>query len=101
MDGLYYAQKEVKPQNNMTEKMMASIEKNQSIQDFLYNDLEYAIFNDYEDLQKIKCAYPNAIMSGSGSTYFVLEQIENSNLSNEYLFINELKFIPNGVSICD
>ena len=34
------------------------------------NDLEWAVIDDYEELKLIKKAYPNSIMSGSGSTYF-------------------------------
>ena len=34
------------------------------------NDLEWAVIDDYKELQEIKKQYPNAIMSGSGSTYF-------------------------------
>lgn len=92
-----YAKKNSKPQNNMTEKMLEAIYKNQDITPFLYNDLEYAIFDDYEELKEIKFNYPQAIMSGSGSTYFILENIKESKLNEEYLFINNLKFIPNGV----
>ena len=34
------------------------------------NDLEWAVIDDYEELKEIKKAYPQSIMSGSGSTYF-------------------------------
>lgn len=34
------------------------------------NDLEWAVIDDYKELKLIKKAYPNSIMSGSGSTYF-------------------------------
>ena len=44
-------------------------EKNSSRDTFI-NDLEWAIIDDYAELQFIKKQYPNAIMSGSGSTYF-------------------------------
>ena len=96
-----YSQKEIKPQNGMTEKMLIAILDGDSIQPYLYNDLEYAVFDDYEELQKIKSTYPQSIMSGSGSTYFILEDLEQSNLSSEYLFIRGLKFISEGVSLSD
>ena len=67
----------------------------------MYNDLEYAVFDVYSELQTIKEAYPNSIMSGSGSTYFVLENLDNSKLDDSFEFINNLKFIPNGVSLAD
>lgn len=94
-----YALKDIKPQNNMTEKMLIALDKKADISDYLYNDLEYAIFDDYKELQSIKRAYPNAIMSGSGSTYFVLENISTNKLGEDYIFINNLEFIEEGVGI--
>jgi 4-diphosphocytidyl-2-C-methyl-D-erythritol kinase len=94
-----YSLKEYKPQNNMTEKMLSAISEQKEIKEFLYNDLEYAVFDDYKELQEIKKAYPNAIMSGSGSTFFILENIKENKLGSAYLFINNLKFINEGVSI--
>ncbi len=38
------------------------------------NDLEWAVIEDYEQLQYIKEKYPSAVMTGSGSTYFSLEE---------------------------
>ena len=96
-----YARKEYKPQNNMTEKMIELIKNNKEINNCLYNDLEYAIFDDYKELQKIKSVYPESIMSGSGSTYFVLKNLPKSLLSEDFLFINDLKFISSGVSLVE
>ena len=96
-----YSLKNNKPQNNMTEKMLIAILDRDNIKPYLYNDLEYAIYDDYNQLQVIKNTYPQSIMSGSGSTYFVLENIKSFNLNEEYEFINNLKFIPNGVSLVD
>lgn len=92
-----YSLKSEKPQNNMTEKMAEAIRSGAEIEPYLYNDLEYAVFEYYPELQKIKKAYPNAIMSGSGSTYFVLENISDTALDKDYLFINNLEFINDGV----
>ena len=93
-----YAKKEFKPQNNMTEKMTDALFKNGNIKNLLYNDLEYAVFDDYKELQEIKKVYPNSIMSGSGSTYFVLEKLDKSKLDENYQFINNLAFVGNGVT---
>lgn len=95
-----YSLKEYKPQNNMTEKMVVAINNGQDIKPYLYNDLEYAIYDDYEELQLIKKTYPQAIMSGSGSTYFILDDID-VNLSEEYLVIKNLEFISSGVGLAD
>ena len=96
-----YSQKEIKPQNGMTEKMLIAILDGDSIKPYLYNDLEYAVFDDYEELQKIKSAYPQSIMSGSGSTYFVLEDLESFGLDNNFQLISGLNFIKEGVSLAD
>ena len=92
-----YANKEIKPKYNMTEKMIEAINNNKNIKEFLYNDLEYAVFNDYEELQKIKKTIPNSIMSGSGSTYFVLENMKEIPLNTDYEIIHNLKFINHGI----
>jgi 4-diphosphocytidyl-2-C-methyl-D-erythritol kinase len=96
-----YAKKEFKPKHDNTEKMVNLIKNGKKIDDFLYNDLEYAIFDDYTELQNIKKAYPNSIMSGSGSTYFVLQNITDFSMDENYLLINNLKFIPDGVGYAD
>ena len=96
-----YSLKEYKPQNNMTEKMLIAILDGDDINPYLYNDLEYAVFDDYKELQKIKSTYPQSIMSGSGSTYFVLENLKEFNLDNNYFMINNLKFISDGVGLAE
>ena len=40
-------------------------------EDFV-NDLEWAVIDDYKELQTIKNLYPDSIMSGSGSTYYII-----------------------------
>ncbi len=92
-----YSNKEFKPKNNMTEKMLSALEYGEDIRKYLYNDLEYAVFDDYKELQTIKSKLPNSIMSGSGSTYFVLENIYPK-FSDEYEIISDLKFISTGVN---
>ena len=96
-----YSLKIHKPQNNMTEKMINAIDKNEDISEFLYNDLEYAVFDDYEELQQIKHALPEAIMSGSGSTYFVLDNIDKNPMNSDFQILNGLQFIKHGVNICN
>ena len=50
-----------------------------------------------KEIQEIKKHYPHAIMSGSGSTYFILD----NNIQNldGYWVKTGLKFIPDGVSL--
>lgn len=94
-----YSLKAQKPKYNMTEKMLDAIKNNESIEKFLYNDLEYAVFDDYKELQEIKNILPDSIMSGSGSTYFVLREIDEDINNAEYQVISGLKFIDTGVQI--
>jgi len=94
-----YSLKEIKPQNNMTEKMLIALLDGEDIKSYLYNDLEYAVFDDYEELKVIKNVYPQAVMSGSGSTYFLLENVQTSRLNSDYEFINNLKFVSEGVGL--
>lgn len=61
------------------------------------NDLEGAVIDDYQELQKIKSLYPNAIMSGSGSTYFLIE--EDINPIEGFWVRNGLSAIKHGVEI--
>jgi len=60
------------------------------------NDLEWAVIDDYHELQNIKKQYPNAVMSGSGSTYFGINM--NFEPQDGFWVKNGLKAIPYGVS---
>lgn len=63
--------------------------------DCYINDLEWAIIGDHEQLQHIKEEYPNSIMSGSGSTYYMIGK--NFRYKDGFWIKNELKSIPYGV----
>ena len=91
-----YSLKKEKPKYNNTEKMIEAIKQGHDIREFLYNDLEYAVFDDYKELQYIKSKLPKSVMSGSGSTYFILDDISDIEFSDEYQVISGLKFIPDG-----
>ncbi len=95
-----YALKEFKPKYGYTEKMVKALNSNQDIKPFLYNDLEYAVFDYYKELQQIKRIVPSSVMSGSGSTYFVLDNISNK-FDENFQVINNLKFISEGVTQTD
>lgn len=90
-----YSQMENKPNYDYTHKMLDALMIGTDLRQFLYNDLETAVFDDYEQLQTIKNIYPNSIMSGSGSTYFMLN--EKVQPLDGYWIQNGLRFIPNGV----
>ena len=63
-----------------------------SKRDHFINDLEWAVIDDYEELKKIKQLYPNAIMTGSGPTFFAFdtefEQNEGFWVKNNIPFVN-------------
>lgn len=60
------------------------------------NDLEWAVISDFPELQKIKLLYPQSVMSGSGSTFYII--------NNKFkpvkgcLIINGLEAVPDGVT---
>lgn len=63
------------------------------------NDLEWAVIDDYEELQQIKKQYPNSIMSGSGSTYFMIG--ENFAEQEGFWVKNGLKATASGIGISE
>ncbi len=94
-----YAELKNKVQNDNTHKMIEFLNENKDIRPLLYNDLETAVYNGYEQLQKIKKANPNSIMSGSGSTYFVLD--EKINPVEDYWVSSGHKTISTGCEIIE
>lgn len=59
------------------------------------NDLEWAVIDDYNELQFIKLKYPTSMMTGSGSTYFSLDKEFEENKG--YWVKNGLEFINYGI----
>ena len=94
-----FSQLEKKPDLDMTFKMIDSIKTGCDVRQFLHNDLEVAVFQEYKELQKIKENIPQAIMSGSGSTYFAISNDIPS--LDGYWVQTGLKFISTGVECCD
>lgn len=91
-----FSKLEKKPDLDMTFKMIDSIKIGTDVSQFLHNDLEVAVFDDYKELQKIKSLIPKAIMSGSGSTYFAIA--ESIPRLDGYWVKTGLRFISGGVS---
>lgn len=90
---------ENKPNLNMTKKLVRALKSTSAInnlEELIHNDLEIALINDYKELQQIKNTFPKSLMSGSGSTFFILEKgIETIN--DNFGVKNGLKSIPYGV----
>ena len=74
----------------------AQKEKNSERNQYV-NDLEWAIIDDYKELQEIKSKYPSAVMSGSGSTYYMIDEA----FSNQkgYWISNNLSAVEFGVAV--
>lgn len=86
-------EKKVVPNN--TEKMCERFDVS-----LLYNSLELAVINDYEELLDIKNKIPTSMMSGSGPTFFVLDNSVPFNFDKQrFLVIEGLKAIADGVRI--
>lgn len=61
------------------------------------NDLEWAVIDDYKELQHIKELYPEAVMSGSGSVYF---GVDMEFMPQEgYWIKNSLKAVDIGITV--
>ena len=74
-----------------------SVKKETQTNDSFENDLEWAVIEDYKELQHIKEKYPKSVMTGSGSTYFIIDdEFENE---KDYWTSNNLKSINYGVCI--
>lgn len=94
---LKFANIKNKPNLNMTLKLAETLKSGKAdIEKFLHNDLEIAIIDGYEQLKKIKSMYPDSLMSGSGSTFFVLKEIIPT-ANSSFWVKNNLKSIPFGI----
>lgn len=60
------------------------------------NDLEWAVIEDYKELQFIKELYPTSMMTGSGSTYFSFD--EEFKQTEGYWINNGLSFVDKGIT---
>ena len=81
-------------------KFSSKIENNEDLdsRNEYVNDLEWAIINDYPRLKHIKEKYKTSVMTGSGSTYFSLE--EDFASEERYWVNNTLHTTEFGVSVC-
>ena len=61
------------------------------------NDLEWAIIDDYSILKKIKSKYPFAVMTGSGSTFYAIENTFKKDTG--FWVMNNLQAISTGITI--
>lgn len=81
---------------NNTQKLIKLLENNTFDKTLIYNNLENALFDDYEILKEIKTKLKGSLMSGSGSTFFVLEPCLSVKFDENYDIFENLKTIPTG-----
>lgn len=92
-----FSQLENKPNLNMTQKLVDALKNgNADIEQYLHNDLEIALIEDYSELKTLKTSYKNSLMSGSGSTFFVLQE-GITPIGDGFWTATNLKSIPYGV----
>ncbi len=83
---------------NNTLKLLKLLEQGRFDKSLIYNSLEMALFPKYPQLKQIKDNIENSLMSGSGSTFFVLEPYIKTTLKKEeYDVFENLKTINTGV----
>ena len=85
-----------------TTKLKDLLKKGQFDKSLVYNSLEKSLFPYYEELRVIKQNVKESLMSGSGSTFFVLnDKIETDLNRNNYEIFENLKTINTGVEQTD
>ena len=83
---------------NNTIKLKNLLLTNSFDKSLLYNSLEKALFPSYEELTKIKENVKGSLMSGSGATFFVLDENINTMLDkSRYEIFENLTTIDTGV----
>lgn len=93
-----FSKLEDKSNPDNTTKMKKLLLNNEFDKSLIYNSLEKALFPSYEELRTIKSEVKNSLMSGSGSTFFVLAPYLETNLNlNDYDVFENLKTINTGV----
>lgn len=94
-----YSMLQNKPKNNITQKLVEALKTGiDDVVPYLQNDLELGLIDDYAELREIKDKHQNSLMSGSGSTFFIVDT-KLKNIENGFWFVNGLKSINNGVCL--
>ena len=92
-----FAQLEDKIIPDNTSKLIELFNKDSFDKSLIYNNLENALFPDYEILREIKSKVKGSLMSGSGSTFFVLEPTLGVSFDDKFDVFENLKTISTGV----
>ncbi len=93
-----FSKLEDKSNPDNTTKLRQLLEQGKFNSSLIYNSLEKSLFPYYEELRTIKENVAKSLMSGSGSTFFVLNsKIETTLNKNDYDIFENLKTINSGV----
>ena len=85
---------------NNTSKVKELLLNGKFDKSLLYNSFEKALFGAHTELRNIKSKIKNSLMSGSGSTFFVLEPEISANFDKaDYDIYENLTTISTGVEI--
>ncbi len=85
-----------------TAKLKELLIKGKFDKSLIYNSLEKALFPVYTELLEIKCNVKNSLMSGSGSTFFVLDSHINTVIDKtKYDIFENCTTINSGVEETD
>ena len=83
-----------------TTKLKELLMKGKFDKSLLYNSFEKALFPKYSELDYLKNKIKNSLMSGSGSTFFVLESFINSDIDKtQYDIFENLETVDTGAQI--
>lgn len=96
-----YAQQETKQKKDNTSKLVELIQSNKFDKSLIYNDLENPLLGEIEEFKNIKRIKPNAMMTGSGSVFYVIDDkfsFENFN-SEKYWILNNIDTINKGYEV--
>ena len=96
-----YAQQEKKQKKDNTSKLVELIQSNKFDKNLIYNDLEHPLLSEIEEFKNIKRIKPNAMMTGSGSVFYVIDDkfsFENFN-SEKYWILNNIDTINKGYEV--
>lgn len=81
-----------------TQKLVELLENGQFDEKLIYNSLENALFPSYPQLQTVKNSLNGSLMSGSGSTFFILKSKLGVDFNNnDYQIFENLETTGNGV----
>ncbi len=96
-----YSEQKIKIKNDNTIKLAKIIQSNQFDKNFLYNDLETQLVNEFDEFMYIKKIKPSAIMTGSGSVFYIVNDTFDYYDFNpdKYLIFNNIKTINKGYEV--